>query len=80
MGRVYQNCLLAATLIEKPAPTNLLMRMVQDVSFNGLELLAMGLEAVVGEFAKPNPPAPFPTREGGAKLPSPKRRGVGGGV
>ncbi len=29
---------------------------------------------------KPNPPAPFPTREGGAKLPSPRRGGVGGEV
>jgi hypothetical protein len=52
MGRVYQNCLLAATLIEKPAPTNLLMSLVQDVSFNGLELLAMGLEDVVGSLRK----------------------------
>jgi len=52
LGRVYQNCILAATLIEKPAPTNLLMRMVQDVSFNGLELLAMGLEDVVGSLRK----------------------------
>jgi hypothetical protein len=29
---------------------------------------------------KPNPPAPFPTREEGAKLPSQFRRGVGGEV
>jgi len=32
LGRVYQNCLMDATLIEKPAPTNLLMRIVQDFS------------------------------------------------
>jgi len=31
---------------------------------------------VVGEFGKPNPPAPFPAREGGAGLPSPLRGGV----
>jgi superfamily II DNA or RNA helicase len=29
---------------------------------------------------KPNPPAPFPAREGGELLPSPRRRGVGGEV
>ncbi|WP_155898119.1 CHAT domain-containing protein [Allocoleopsis franciscana] len=34
----------------------------------------------VGEFGKPNPPAPFPIREGGARLPSPVRGGAGGGV
>ena len=28
---------------------------------------------------RPNPPAPFPTKEGGA-LPSPDRGGAGGGV
>jgi len=29
------------------------------------------LKDVVGEFGKPNPPAPFPTREGGARIPLP---------
>ena len=29
-------------------------------------------------MALPNPPAPFPRREGGGKLPSPRRRGAGG--
>jgi len=38
LGRVYQNCILAATLIEKPAPTNLLMKMVQKMNFNTLFL------------------------------------------
>jgi len=31
-------------------------------------------------YWKPNPPAPFPCREGGELLPSPARRGVGGEV
>jgi hypothetical protein len=34
----------------------------------------------VGEFRKPNPLTPFPTREGGTGLPSPLRGGAGGGV
>ena len=34
----------------------------------------------VGEFEKPNPPTPFPCREGGAELPSPLRGRAGGGV
>jgi len=38
LGGVYQNCILVATLIEKPAPTNLLMRMVQKINFNTLFL------------------------------------------
>ena len=39
-----------------------------------------GLSLCSSEFGKPNPPAGFPIREGGARLPSPKRRGAGGGV
>jgi hypothetical protein len=38
LGRVYQNCIVVATLSEKPAPTNLLMRMVQKMNFNNLFL------------------------------------------
>ncbi|HCA97349.1 MAG TPA: hypothetical protein DEP38_22900 [Cyanobacteria bacterium UBA9226] len=34
----------------------------------------------VAVVEKPNPPAPFPTREGGELLPSPHRRGEGGEV
>jgi len=30
------------------------------------------LKDSVGEFGKPNPPAPFPTREGGARIPLPE--------
>ncbi|HEY9831152.1 MAG TPA: CHAT domain-containing protein, partial [Stenomitos sp.] len=35
-----------------------------------------GLSLCSREFGKPNPPAPFPIREGGARLPSPVRGGV----
>ena len=31
LGRVYQNCLMDATLIGKPAPTNFLMSLVQVI-------------------------------------------------
>ncbi|HEY3321897.1 MAG TPA: 4Fe-4S dicluster domain-containing protein [Planctomycetota bacterium] len=34
----------------------------------------------IDRYIEPNPPAPFPTREGGAVLPSPSGGGVGGGV
>jgi len=34
LGRVYQNYLMDAKLIGKPAPTNLLMRMLQDVNLH----------------------------------------------
>ncbi|MBD0361620.1 MAG: CHAT domain-containing protein [Coleofasciculus sp. C3-bin4] len=39
-----------------------------------------GLSLCRSEFGKPNPPAGFPIREGGARLPSPLRGGAGGGV
>ncbi|MGB9873174.1 MAG: hypothetical protein ACPLYD_16145, partial [Anaerolineae bacterium] len=39
-----------------------------------------GLFHVSYERDRPNPPAPFPAREGGGKLPSPSRGGVGGEV
>jgi len=31
--------------------------------------IRQGFKDVVGEFGKPNPPAPFPAREGGAGKP-----------
>ncbi len=41
-------------------------------------IVPLAVAALYG--VRPDPPAPFPGREGGDKLPSPERRGVGGKV
>jgi hypothetical protein len=40
-----------ATLIGKPAPTNLVLSLVQDLSLNGLDLLAMDINSTAGKWA-----------------------------
>jgi hypothetical protein len=42
LGRVYQNYLLAAILLEKPAPTNLLMRRDPKESQQFLDSFELG--------------------------------------
>jgi CHAT domain-containing protein/predicted negative regulator of RcsB-dependent stress response len=56
--------------------------MVQQIEGKsiGKKSLLVLLKLLLPTGEKPNPPAPFPTREGGALLPSPCRRGVGGEV
>jgi len=42
--------------------------------------MSQGIYDTVGEFGKPNPPAPFPAREGGVRKPLPASgRGLGRG-
>jgi len=48
----------------------------KTVRAGGHRLCSRDFQDTVGEFGKPNPPAPFPAREGGAGLPSPLRGGV----